>query len=145
MKYKNRLAIPIKLEKEKKEKIDEMIKKINNEMKKITDVIKKDEYTKRKNMEDLIEGKSDSFIFFGYQMDAYELEQEERKIFLLEKEKRELMKEQEKIKKKIERMEEESEKRYREYVKEKTRKEEKQNEDLKMMKKGKGALEDAEY
>ena len=93
-------------------------------------------------MEGLIEGKSNTSLFFGYQMDIYEENKLKEQIIILEKEKKEMIMEQDRIKKKIEKMEEERLRRKREYEKQKIKKEEKEVEELKMIIKDVRGIED---
>lgn len=142
MKFKDKLELPIKMEKEKRKEILEVIAKINEEINRINKRLEDDKKEKKRNLEGLIEGKSNTSLFFGYQMDIYEENKLKEQIIILEKEKKEMIMEQDRIKKKIEKMEEERLRRKREYEKQKIKKEEKEVEELKMIIKDVRGIED---
>lgn len=145
MKFKNKLEIPIKLEKDKKKKLDEAIAKIMSEIIKINNQMQKNNEIKKSNLEGLINKESDASLFFGYQFNVYDETEMITQKNILNEELKKMYEEKHKIDKKIEKMEMLFMERKKEFENQLRKKEEKESEEMKVLIKQKEVSEDAEY
>lgn len=145
MEFKNKLEIPIKLEKDKKKKLDETIAKIISEITKINNQMQKNNQIKKSNLEGLINKESDASLFFGYQFNVYDETEMITQKNILNEELKKMYEEKYKIDKKIEKMEKLFIERKKEFENQLRKKEEKESEEMKVLIKQKEVSGDAEY